>query len=167
MTRSNGHHKVLWSEEHPDKVGEPVALLVHQAGVGVHVNLQHHSFPLSMLIAHPQGRHPEWNIWKLWSWTLIAWRVGSAVKAIPQLQRVFCQMTIASIDFGPFPSGQHFECSSAPGLDLPQQALQRYSVRPSSSCGCCCGSDQNLFSARIQTCRGFGRRSLPVRSHCI
>ena len=33
-------HEVLRPQEHPDEVGEPVALLVHQAGVGVHVHLE-------------------------------------------------------------------------------------------------------------------------------
>ena len=46
----NAHHKVLWSEEHPDEVGEPVALLVHQAGVGVHVNLYNRQLSSSSFI---------------------------------------------------------------------------------------------------------------------
>ena len=32
-------HEVLWPEEDPDEVSEPVGSLVHDAGVGEHVDL--------------------------------------------------------------------------------------------------------------------------------
>ena len=101
------HHKVLWSEEHPDEVCEPVALLVHQARVGVHVNLKHHADA----------------------------DVDADADAYVK----------ADADVGA-DDDVDAEGQSQPGLGLPQPALQQYSVRPSSSCGCCGGSRSESFS---------------------
>ena len=104
MNKSNGYHKVLWSEEHPDEVGEPVALLVHQAGVGVHVNLQQNSFPLSnfMLLAHPERCHGKGTE------AMDTDRIVGGVKAIPELLGVFCQMSACPL----FHTSPFLQCST-------------------------------------------------------
>ena len=54
-------HEVLWSEEDPDEMSEPVGPLVHDAGVGEHVDLD--LVPLAEIHHDALSYHAVLVIW--------------------------------------------------------------------------------------------------------